>query len=84
MSEATIYIILAAIFISSEAIKRKVTNWKPLSCEKCLAFWLTLFYGIFVQKDPFLYLVIVSLATGQLTKIVNILLIRLYGNIITK
>ena len=75
-------IILASILFSSQFAKRKITNWKPLNCELCLAFWLTILY-LYLQTNDWFNILIAG-AIAQLTKITNVLLIKFYGRVIGK
>lgn len=84
MTEYHIYIVLSAIVFSSIASQSKYFNFKPFACEICLAFWMSIIYLLTEEQTNPIKLILISGATSQLTKITNILLIRLYGNIIGK
>jgi len=73
-------IILSAILFSSQFAKYKISNFKPLNCEICLAFWFTIIYTFSQTTPPFN--ILISGAIAQLTKITNVLIIKLYGNIV--
>lgn len=75
-------IILASILFSSQFAKYKISNWKPLNCEICLAFWFSIAY-FYINKYDYL-LFIYAGAISQLTKIANVMLIKLYGRVIGK
>ena len=64
-----VLIILAAIFISGEAQKRKITRWKPLACPECLTFWL--YIGInYVDYQQFKYY-LTAFALAGATRMIN-------------
>jgi len=77
-----IEIILSAIFFSSEFSKRKITNFKPLSCEVCLAFWLTICLQLF--RNDILDYILMGGMMAQITRITFVLLTKFYSNVITK
>lgn len=77
-----LYIILASIMFSSQFAKYSLTNFKPLNCEYCIAFWLTILY-LYLQTNEWFNILIAG-AIAQLTKVTWVLIVRLYGNLIGK